>query len=83
MGNPHADQCTSEPAARIRPLSFNNIFIELKRAARKGRSFSSSKKKGDPTGRFSLYSYVPAGLPRGEGLEMSIIAIRSFSSYQQ
>ena len=31
-----------------------------------------------------LYSaYVPAGLPRGEGFEMSIIAIRSFSSYQQ
>jgi hypothetical protein len=27
--------------------------------------------------------YVPAGLPRGDGLEMSIMAIRSFSSYQQ
>ena len=27
--------------------------------------------------------YVPAGRPRGEGLEMSIIAMRSFSSYQQ
>ena len=27
--------------------------------------------------------YVPEGRPRGDGLEMSIIAIRSFSSYQQ
>ena len=26
---------------------------------------------------------VPEGRPRGDGLEMSIIAIRSFSSYQQ
>ena len=26
---------------------------------------------------------VPEGRPRGDGLEMSIMAIRSFSSYQQ
>jgi hypothetical protein len=31
----------------------------------------------------SVRGYVPAGRPRGEGLEMSIMAIRSFSSYQQ
>lgn len=27
--------------------------------------------------------YVPAGRPRGDGREMSIMAMRSFSSYQQ
>jgi hypothetical protein len=27
--------------------------------------------------------YVPVGRPRGDGREMSIMAIRSFSSYQQ
>jgi hypothetical protein len=33
--------------------------------------------------RAAVLHYVPAGLPRGDGLEMSIIAMRSFSSYQQ
>jgi len=35
------------------------------------------------TARLCAQPYVPAGRPRGDGREMSIIAIRSFSSYQQ
>gem|GEM_PF-5135707 len=36
-----------------------------------------------PPGAQPRDAYVPAGRPRGDGREMSIIAIRSFSSYQQ
>jgi len=50
--------------------------------------FVARKSERRPRGRLSHFMafrscYVPAGRPRGDGREMSIIAIRSFSSYQQ
>ncbi len=46
-----------------------------------------SKKNAGTAGVVSLaklcVDYVPDGRPRGDGREMSIMAMRSFSSYQQ
>lgn len=64
-----------------------NPTVKAKSHLTHGNLGRPKNKNAGTAGVFSLsklcVDYVPDGRPRGDGREMSIMAMRSFSSYQQ